>query len=221
MPNWCSTGYYVTTKGFTESERKRLYPTLLKFLTDVTIATSTDSGTDFGRGWLGQVYIQAGYKFNSSGDREWDEEWIECRGEVLDVQVDTGDDNEIVGVALWCETAWQPMIESFQRLVDEKYPGLKLVCCAEEPGCEIYINTDTAGYRFLDKYVIATDEDNYYCETDEELLRYLEELTGKRFKDVSEAMSTDLEKLYREYKGDDLDEDDEAYLSVHEFECEY
>ena len=156
MPNWCCTSYYVTTKGLPESERKRLYPTLLKFAMDVSIATSTESGTDFGKGWLGQLYIQAGYKWGM--DRDWEEEWIDCRGSIDGDCAEYNGDDELEGIILYCQTAWGPKFESFEQMINEKYPGLKTLCLAEEPGCEIYFNSDTEGIRFTEKYVVNTDE---------------------------------------------------------------
>lgn len=219
MPNWCCTSYYVTTKGLPKSEQIRLYPTLLKFAIDVGIATSTDSGTDFGRGWLGQVYIQAGYKWIGDDKREWDKDWIDCRGSVDDHVIEY-DGDKIEGVMLYCQTAWGPKFESFEQMINEKYPGLKTLCLADEPGCEIYFNSDVERIRFTEKYVVNTDEDSYYPETDEELLELVEELTGIKCASVGALWTMDRDTVrekYIEHMGYSEDEAEEAYINFHEY----
>lgn len=55
-------------------------------------------------------------------------------------------------------TRWSPMIEGFNKILSENYRSLSAVYRAEEPGCDIYINTDSSGTFFDDRYYIYDDE---------------------------------------------------------------
>jgi hypothetical protein len=50
------------------------------------------------------------------------------------------------------ETAWNPLPEVYEKFA-EKY-GLSFVYIADEPGCEIYVNTDIEGKFFTDRYIL-------------------------------------------------------------------
>jgi len=60
------------------------------------------------------------------------------------------------------ETAWAPLTEVWD-LMAEKY-NLSYVYIADEPGCEVYVNTDSAGRFFTTRYMI-----NYFDVDDLEL----------------------------------------------------
>ena len=61
--------------------------------------------------------------------------------------------------------------------------------CAEEPGCAIYINSDTSGLFFEDKYLVEwIDEgDCEYLATDNGLLNIAKEL-GFESKNIKEVL---------------------------------
>lgn len=74
------------------------------------------------------------------------------------------------------ESAWSPMIDGLRRILDERYKTLQCEVVAEECGEAIYINTDTKGRFFRDKYCLYSDETgSEYFETDEELLNFVKE----------------------------------------------
>ena len=74
------------------------------------------------------------------------------------------------------ESAWSPMIDGIRRILDENYKTLQCEVVAEECGEEIYINTDTQGRFFRDKYCLYSDETgSEYFESDEELVRFVKE----------------------------------------------
>jgi hypothetical protein len=50
------------------------------------------------------------------------------------------------------ESAWSPLPEVYDLLA-EKY-NLLYVYIADEPGCEIYVNTDVEGRFFTDRYIL-------------------------------------------------------------------
>ena|GEM_PF-6433852 len=50
------------------------------------------------------------------------------------------------------ETAWGPLPEVWD-LMAEKY-NLSYVYCSEECGCAVYVNTDSEGRFFSDRYIL-------------------------------------------------------------------
>ena len=52
---------------------------------------------------------------------------------------------------MFTDTAWCPMIEMWQRVVDKHLPGADIIFSAEEPGCGVYVTND---YDYDGKYVI-------------------------------------------------------------------
>ena len=55
-------------------------------------------------------------------------------------------------VVLHMETAWGPLPEVW-NLMAEKY-NLSYVYCSEECGCAVYVNTDSEGRFFSDRYIL-------------------------------------------------------------------
>ncbi len=64
------------------------------------------------------------------------------------------------------ETAWEPHMELFRKLLQERYGNLiQMVYTAEECGCGIYINSDVDGRFLPERYVIdCCHNGNYYKE---------------------------------------------------------
>ncbi|MBP2070769.1 hypothetical protein [Thermoanaerobacterium butyriciformans] len=55
--------------------------------------------------------------------------------------------------------AWKPMIDAYNKIADMY--NLNFVVKAEEPGHEIYINTDITGKYFPERYIFK-----FYCNSD-------------------------------------------------------
>ena len=74
------------------------------------------------------------------------------------------------------ESAWSPMIDGIKRILDERYETLQCEIISEECGECIYINTDTKGKYFKDKFCLYSDQTgSEYFETDEELAKFVKE----------------------------------------------
>lgn len=76
------------------------------------------------------------------------------------------------------ESAWSPVIDRITEWVQSIYPNVSVLGMCEEPGFEIYINTDTEGKYYQTRYRLwlNTEDDNikdYYCDNIEELVDYL------------------------------------------------
>lgn len=60
-------------------------------------------------------------------------------------------------ILLSTDTTWLPLTDAYNKIADTY--GIKFVMQSIEPGCNVYINTDTDGIYFPDKYIInMTDE---------------------------------------------------------------
>ena len=52
------------------------------------------------------------------------------------------------------EDAWLPKITVWQEILKKNYPEINLVFRAEEPGCEIFINSDIEGDYISEEYYL-------------------------------------------------------------------
>lgn len=76
------------------------------------------------------------------------------------------------------ESAWSPVIDRITEWIQSIYPNVSVLGMCEEPGFEIYINTDTEGKYYQTRYrlwlnVEDGDIKDYYCDNIEELVDYL------------------------------------------------
>ena len=127
------------------------------------------------------------------------------------------------GTALMVETitAWNPATELFDTIIDKHYLDnrynrlIDFVYTAEEPGFNIYINTDTEGRFFSDRfYVDSCVNDVYesnYLENEQDVIDWLKET----FKEIPDFTTL---KEFECCKSVILGEDD--YINIHEFEVE-
>ena len=181
MPNWCSTSYkFVGDK----EEIADLY-NKLQSLNDMP-EPLVENG--FGKLFLGCVVNLFG------GD--WKE--IYCRGEI--------DYMEICGdsmIQLSTMTAWGDMPEVWD-FVCKNYPSIEYYYLAEEGGMCYYVNSDTTGEYFPEKYYVLHAEGySEYLDDDEELLEYIAEKIG-----AAEIESIDqLDQLLEQYNKEHANEE--------------
>lgn len=78
------------------------------------------------------------------------------------------------------ESAWSSMIEGFRYLLRNHYKTLKEFTLAEECGEELFINTDISHKFFKEKYYLDIEDcGNYYCESEEEVIKALKSFDRK------------------------------------------
>lgn len=187
MPNWCNTSYkFVGDK----EEVADLY-NKLQSLNDMP-EPLVENG--FGKLFLGCVVNLFG------GD--WKE--IYCRGEI--------DYMEICGdsmIQLSTMTAWGDVPEVWD-FVCKNYPSIEYYYLAEEGGLCYYVNSDTTGEYFPEKYYVLHAEGySEYLDDDEELLEYIAEKIG-----AAEIESIDqLDQLLEQYNKEHANEE----IYYHEF----
>jgi hypothetical protein len=162
MPNWCA----VDVKFFGNKDNvERLYH-------DWGTALKTISKGD--SNWLGRLLI-----YNNINP-----DIVYCRGFVIDIYID----DDVLSVC--SEDAWAPMSD-FYELIAALY-NVQYVYIAEEPGSEVYINTDTEGRFFTDKYKIELYVENMDQYKDDPLIQALNELSGDayydNFNDIAEVL---------------------------------
>lgn len=181
MPNWCYTDYrfYADTevgkqqlKSFYDELEKSLKPGK-RFIV-----------TDFEDTWLGNVLLHFVPQLLKLSQEdvycEYENERIRFRGSVIYLAYD--EDCHVISVQT--ETAWEPMEAMWAMILAEcKYSDIKFVYLAEEPSMGVYINTDSEGNFFADKYrtEVKVSDDFYdydiqYFETEQEVLAYLNEV---------------------------------------------
>ena len=133
----------------------------------------------------------------------------ECRGWLIDVEYNKATEaNKKEYIRVDYESKWSPCLALWH--VALKPYGLKQVTLAEEPGCEVYVNTDEKGIFFPEKYVVdlcveglnklgnPNVEDDYYTEYYETKTQAVKDLSvffGKKFKNF-----TELEAYFEELK---------------------
>lgn len=101
---------------------------------------------------------------------------------------------------LYQSDRWTPHIEVWTAICKQYYNDkIWFVYKAEEPGSDIYINTDTNGLYFPEKYVCdySTNDngDVRYFENEEEIIDWLKFEFGLEVSDISEAEEEFVERF--------------------------
>lgn len=188
MPNWCLTEY----KCVGNPKEVRELHKVLKYI-DRRKTTIVRNG--FGKWWLGNLVTKLGGR--------WED--YRCRGEIIDYSLD-GDILIISQSTAWCEQ------EGVRRIIQEKFPSIKVYYREEEPGCGVYYTNDTTGCYFPEQYLIDNDEEPRYFETIEDAAEWVSDLVGH----IVEADSTYIQTALDEYV-EAQENSKEHFYSLHEF----
>ena len=204
MPNWCSTKF--TFYG-NKDEIIKFHDRLNRILDGID-----HTPNEFGVLWLGNILIDYGF--------DWED--APCRGNADDLADDVIIEGDEAYFGLNVTSAWVPLTEMWDLIIKKEYPSIKYVHLAIEPGLGIFINTDTSGKYFTEKYLLNivlpeeicgnyVDIYEFYSEPDE-VLEDLEKHTGKRFATIDEA---------REFFEKKLDEIEDIYGEYHAIIAEF
>lgn len=175
MPNWCNTDY--TLFGY-KDDVNRLYQDL-KNTVDIDRTKESKPFTFLGNSyWLG--YIKKSLlpdvqeELPARGEITWMEEYIDYH------------DNNMASFKLTTETAWVACSELMDKIA-EKY-DLQLFYYSEEPGCGIFETNDMEGQFYSFRYMVDSEKDGIeYYESFEQVADAIENMTGIRLNDISEA----------------------------------
>lgn len=192
MANECYTCYHIS------GQDKNL---VKKFYDDVKDAVSKHpkfkpvEGTE--NNWWGNIFLGAGYTKQQICHPKRGEFKFETRGYICFLNLAKDE----LSVRLEGTTAWRPNYDSVMKLVNEKYPGLSMLCEAEEDCEGLFINTDTSHKIFTAQYKVnvynGSDEFTYYGTTKDELANFLIKYLSCRKEDAMKAIDKgDLDKIY-------------------------
>ena len=211
MPNWCST--YIVIHTTRKSPNATI--SLEKLHSEIKNVISGESRIEngFGPNWLGNVAD----KFNVYSDK------LSCRGQIIEISdinyVDNTQDERIHDYfTMQIEEAWSPDSPQWiKELILPKFIGLGIEYSAEEPGDDIFINTDVYGIYISERYLIDMDiglpkskfsEEYEYFESDEDLISYINKKTGEEFETVYQV---------EKYLSGLQEANPDAYIGFHEF----
>ena len=133
MPNWCYTQITINCddKNKLEEFEKRI--------NEWTSHNYIENG--FGLNWLGNIVGNSGIGTTDTGE----EIYLRCRGRLT--YLDNTGDQLIIDT----ETAWEPMLKMWVKLLDKYLPEAELIYQAQECGFELYLTNDP--YLF-DRYIV-------------------------------------------------------------------
>ena len=189
MPNWCSTTY----KCVGDLKEVKSLHKILKYI-DKRKTTILKNG--FGKWWLGNLVHKLG------GD--WEK--YRCRGEITDYFLDEN------VLTINQETAWCEQ-EGVRRIIEEKFPSIKVYFMEEEPGCGVFDTNDASGSYFPERFFLDSYEDCEYFETIEGAAKYVSEIVGHEVEASVNAVSQALDDYIEEHEEDNPD----LFYSFHEF----
>ena len=108
---------------------------------------------------------------------------ISCRG-FLQEEPQLSPDKK--SIRFFVESAWGPLDELWQLMA--ALCEVEVDYIAEEPGCEIYINTDVSGQYFSDRYILFDENTGCdYFANEKHFLEAFNELTGQDSHSFAEA----------------------------------
>lgn len=210
MPNWCSNA--MTVVGPKDD--------IVKFIDHIN--RSCDHSKETGHWELYDIFADLGY-VNEDGD-------IDCadwtRGYLTDDGGDYGLDQSPTGNGEYCaqfhfETAWGPMCDAWDTLLNEHFPTLRQYTIAEECGNDVYVNTDKEGIFYDEKLAV----DGYCAKTNRYTSDYGVGGIGRSSeKDALDAINYAFRKDFKTLKeakrfAEQLDDDD-SFLNIEEY-CGY
>lgn len=190
MPNWCDTTY----KCVGDLKEVKSLHKILKYI-DKRKTTILKNG--FGKWWLGNLVHKLG------GD--WEK--YRCRGEITDYFLDEN------VLTINQETAWCEQ-EGVRRIIEEKFPSIKVYFMEEEPGCGVFDTNDASGSYFPERFFLDSYEDCEYFETIEGAAKYVSEIVGHEVEASVNAVSQALDDYIEEHEEDNPD----LFYSFHEFD---
>ena len=107
------------------------------------------------------------------------------RDSFIEVDFEVSKDDESYYFTIQTESAWNPNVEVFRKVITDHYEDeIDFVHCSEEPGFAIYVNTDTTGRFYEDKYHLD------YCVKGKYVMEYF-----TTFKEVISALMEDFPEL--------------------------
>ena len=214
MANICETtvAFFATTEKYTDK--------LVDFYNKLTDLKKSKERFPI---YFNSVYIAEQFGIDAK-HIEWS-----CIQDISDIEAH----GTYRGFKVYQDDKWSPNLRFWDLIIEREYTTddgermIDYVYEAEEPGCEIYINTDVDGEFFCDLYKVDAHlpKDLFcgevmteYFSSTEDLFDALKTLVGKIF-NYDEADAVKLENFINEYLQKRYPNSG-YYLSVHEFKEE-
>lgn len=153
-------------------------------------------------------------KFDGRDNVNWYMDTIECN------------ENGTYNFTISIESAWSPIISKIENIIYELYEN-KLWCVgtAEEPGFDIYINTDTEGEFYETRYRLVFYYDNtyhdWYLDSLPELILRINKIYNENDYDESIEYSADAYEVSEsvvKFNNSELAKSKELEIAIHTFE---
>ena len=144
MANYCYNDITICAKEENLTDLEFLHTNLCYLL-------ESDRNCNIVFNKLLESYEKDEVPFDGRDSVEWFMDEIDCNG------------NDTYNFTISIESAWSPVISKIEDIVYKLYDG-KLWCVgtAEEPGFDIYINTDETGEFYETRYRLVLYTDNNY-----------------------------------------------------------
>ena len=214
MANICETtvAFFATTEKYTDK--------LVDFYNKLTDLKKSKERFPI---YFNSVYIAEQFGMDAK-HIEWS-----CIQDISDIEAH----GTYRGFKVYQDDKWSPNLKFWDLIIEREYTTddgermIDYVYEAEEPGCEIYINTDVDGEFFCDLYKVDAylPKDLFcgevmteYFSSTEDLFDALKTLFGKIF-NFDEPNDVNLKIFINEYLQKHYPNSD-YYLSVHEFKEE-
>ena len=114
-------------------------------------------------------------------------------------------EDETPCVWLDIETAWRPNNKDIDELV-KKYPGVQVVCSAEEYDSDTYLNTDESGNFFPERYCMYWQIDGPNREFYEDGKDYMSSVKEiyQRIAEITNTTAKEVREFHRKEEFDDV-----------------
>ena len=171
MPNWCYTT--ITINNLNKDQLNKFD----KMIDDWTDTNFTNN--DFGKNWLGNIVGNSNIGTIDTG-RSTD---LRCRGVITSKSIS---DTSLI---ITTETAWEPMLKMWTKIIEKFFPNAELIYTAEEPGNRLYMTNDPV---LVDKYIVRNYSDDISIDENDELS---EEECISLLQDLLDIKNTNIEEL--------------------------
>ena len=138
MPNWCNTS--MTIEG-PKTEIENIHQKIMEWTSRNYVEN------DFGKNWLGNIVIGAGFSYKL----------LACRGAItyMDEEITARQDElGIYYFQVQYESAWTDINGTWETILEKFAPNCDIYYVAEELGCEYFVTNDR-DKRYYDEEIIV------------------------------------------------------------------
>ena len=208
MPNWCKTN--ITFFSESEDHITKLNDALCKLDAGKSLLPN-----GFGNLWLGNILHYFGFQWTD----------VICRGSISLIGILSKDADRGFHFEIEQEDAWYANTEVWDKILSkEDFSDIHYVFMAEEPGCNVYVNSDSSGLFYDTRYMVDVcldgkfsndktyDYTQEYFPTENDCLAYLRKISDSL---GNKQEFTSVEEANKWFK--DFLDDDTSWVTAFEF----